>query len=62
MKTKAKKEEKKVEYKYSKEQIVKSKTFINNVDLLKAILEDNKEYTIKEVKEIINNFMKGKVN
>ena len=47
MKTKAKKEEKKVEYKYSKEQIVKSKTFINNVDLLKSILDDNKEYTIK---------------
>lgn len=49
------------EDKFSKEQIVKSKKFQNNVDLLNAVLKENKKYTLKEVNEIIKNFKKGKV-
>ena len=61
-KKEAKKEIKKVaEEKYTKEQIVNSKTFINNRDLLNAVLE-NKSYSKTEVNEIIKNYKKGKVN
>ena len=62
-KTKTKKVEvKKVEDTYSKEQIVKSKRFVNYVDLLNATLKNNKKYTLNQVEEIIINYMKGKVN
>ena len=58
----SKKEAKKItEEKFTKEQIVNSKTFIENRDLLKAILED-KSYSKKEINEIIKNYKKGKVN
>lgn len=61
-KKETKKEIKKVtEEKYTKEQIVNSKTFINNRDLLNAVLE-NKSYSKTEVNEIIKNYKKGKVN
>ena len=61
-KKETKQEVKKVtEEKYTKEQIVNSKTFINNRDLLNAILED-KSYSKKEINEIIENYKKGKVN
>ncbi|MBS1340469.1 MAG: hypothetical protein HP028_04730 [Clostridia bacterium] len=61
-KKETKKEVKKVaEEKYTKEQIVNSKTFINNRDLLNAVLE-NKSYSKKEINEIIKNYKKGKVN
>ena len=49
------------EDKFSKSQIIKSKSFIDNTDFLKAVLKDNKKYTLTEVKEIIKKFMKGKV-
>lgn len=58
----SKKEIKKVtEDKFSKEQIVNSKTFINNRDLLNAVLED-KSYSKNEINKIIENYKKGKVN
>ena len=61
-KKETKKEVKKVtEEKYTKEQIVNSKTFINNRDLLNSILE-YKSYSKKEINEIIENYKKGKVN
>lgn len=61
-KKETKKEAKKVaEEKYTKEQIVNSKTFINNRDLLNAVLE-NKSYSKKEINEIIKKYKKGKVN
>ena len=61
-KKETKKEVKKVaEEKYTKEQIVNSKTFINNRDLLNAVLED-KSYSKKEINKIIENYKKGKVN
>lgn len=61
MKTSKKEMEKTTsEEKFTKEQIVNSKTFIENRDLLKAILED-KSYSKKEINEIIQKYMKGKV-
>lgn len=48
--------------KYSKEQIIESKKFKSRVDVLKVILDENKTYTIAEVENEINKFMKGKVN
>lgn len=55
------KKEKQNEDMFSKSQIIKSKSFIDNADLLKAVLKENKKYTLTEVKEIIKNYMKGKV-
>lgn len=62
-KTNKKKTEKVVnEIKFTKEQIVNSKKFAKNVDLLRATLKENEKYTLKEVYKIIENFMKGKVS
>lgn len=63
MKT-AKKKEKNdeiTEDKYTKNQIINSKTYVNNRDLLNALLSDNKTYSKSQVNEIIENFKKGKV-
>lgn len=61
MKTSKKEIKKVTEDKFTKEQIVNSKTFINNRDLLNAVLED-KSYSKKEINKIIENYKKGKVN
>ena len=61
MKT-SKKENKITEEKYTKNQIVRSKTFIDNKDLLNAILKEDKSYSKKEINKIIENYKKGKVN
>lgn len=60
MKT-SKKGNKITEEKYSKKQIVNSKIFNNNKDLLNALLNENETYTKNEVYEIIEKFKKGKV-
>lgn len=62
MKTSKKEVKKVTEEKYTKDQIVNSKTFINNRDLLRAVLKENKSYSKKEINEIIENYKKGKVN
>ncbi|HBF2202979.1 TPA: hypothetical protein KN025_002569 [Clostridioides difficile] len=46
-------------YKFTKEQIVNSKKYVNRKDLLNAILEENELYSFLEVEDRINNFMKG---
>ncbi|BDR86132.1 hypothetical protein [Clostridium tetani] len=49
------------EIKFSKEQILSSKQFtIIEKDILKALLED-KQYSLKEVKKIIDDFNKKEV-
>lgn len=48
--------------KYSKEQIIESKKFKSRVDVLNVILDENKTYTIADVENELNKFMKGKVN
>lgn len=40
---------------YDKESIVASKSFRHDKDLLNAVLEDNRVYTLKEVKELLKN-------
>ena len=45
---------------FLKEQIYESKKYRNCKDIVEAILEDDKEYTIKEVDALIEEF-RGKV-
>ncbi|HGM1202843.1 TPA: hypothetical protein ACKOJU_003596 [Clostridioides difficile] len=47
------------DYKFTKEQIVNSKKYVNRKDLLNAILKENELYSFSEVEGIINKFMKG---
>lgn len=49
------------ESKFTKEQIVNSKKYVEDSDIVRALLEDGKTYTIKEVDNIIEKFRKGKV-
>lgn len=46
---------------FTKEQILWSKKYANRRDVLGAILEDGKQYTLTEVDTLLDKFMKGKV-
>lgn len=46
---------------FSKTRLVKSLKFRKHRDLLQAALESGGNYTIRQVKEIIEKFMKGRV-
>ena len=46
---------------YTKEQILQSEKYKNRVDLLGAILSDTKQYTLNQVENEIEKFMKRKV-
>ena len=46
---------------FDKHQLVSSKKFMNDKDILSALLEDNKNYSDNEANEILENFKKGKV-
>lgn len=46
---------------FSKEQILASDRYANRRDLVDALLEADKQYTKKEVDEIINGYKKGQV-
>lgn len=46
---------------YTKEQLASSKRYANRRDLLSALLESGKTYTLTEVDALINKFMKGAV-
>lgn len=59
---KGKKVETIIEDRFTKQQIVNSKKFKDNVDLLNALLKDDKLYTLEEVNKRIEDFRKGKVN
>jgi hypothetical protein len=59
---KPKKEEIHQEEKFTKEQLLKSKRYVDRKDLLNALLKNNESYNLKTVDDLINNFMKGKVN
>lgn len=54
--------EEKREITYSKEQILSSQKYRDRRDLLSALLEKEKGYTLKQVEEIIKNYKKKKVN
>lgn len=50
---------KKEELKFSKQQIVSSKRYEKDIDIVRALLVDSKEYTLKEVDSIITRFKEG---
>jgi hypothetical protein len=56
----SKKSESKTENRFTKQQVLESKQFTNK-DLINAILEDGKTYTLKEVETEINKYLKRKV-
>lgn len=58
----AAKEAEKVEVKFSKNQLLAAKRFSGKRDILEALLSDDETYTVKTVEQMIEDFMKGKVN
>ena len=50
----------KKEPKFSKRQLLNSKKYQHQTDLLNAILENDKSYSLSEVDKLINEFMKKK--
>lgn len=49
------------EPKFTKEQIVAAKRFQHRRDLVAAVLDDGKQYTMTEVETLMEKYMKGKV-
>ena len=47
--------------KYSKEQILASARFANRRDLVDALLDEDKSYTMKTVDNLVEKYMKGQV-
>jgi hypothetical protein len=58
----AEKVEQTFEVKFSKKQIASSKRYKDKIDLVNALLNDNNEYSLAEVDELIEKYLKGKVN
>lgn len=46
---------------FSKEQILASAKYRNNRDLVDAILDEKKKYTIENVDSLVEKYMKGEV-
>ena len=46
---------------YTKEQILGSKKYADRKDIVNALLDDGKEYSVSEVDKLVNSFLKGKV-
>lgn len=46
---------------YAKTSLLASKRFADDRDILSALLDDDESYSIAECTELINNYMKGKV-
>lgn len=45
--------------KYTKHNLLNSKRYIKQKDLINALLEDDRKYTLQEVDSIINKYLKG---
>ena len=56
-----KKKEEKDMQKFDKKQIINSKKYSRNRDILEAILKENTSYSTEEVEQKIKDFMKRKV-
>lgn len=50
-----------MESKYCKVDILKSKKFARKRDVLSVVLNDDTKYTVEEVNELYNEFMKKEV-
>lgn len=46
---------------FSKEQLLGSESFLARRDLVDALLEEGRKYSVKETKQIIEKYMKGQV-
>lgn len=46
---------------YTKDQIVQSSRFAQHRDVVSAFLEDGKTYTLQQVEDVINDFLKKEV-
>lgn len=47
---------------YTKEQLSGAERFRSRRDLVEALLENGREYTVSEANQVIHEFMKGKVS
>ncbi len=52
----------KASVKYGKSELMKSKRFLQDRDILKALLNDEDEYSVEEADDILKKWKKGKVN
>ena len=52
----------KVSVKYGKSELMKSKRFLQDRDILNALLNDEDEYSVEEADDILKKWKKGKVN
>lgn len=50
-----------VQQMFNKEQILASKRYCNKKDLVDALLDDKKKYTLETVDSLIEKYMKGQV-
>ena len=46
---------------YTKQNLLSSKKYANQKDLINALLEDDKKYTLNEVDTILTKYLKGVV-
>lgn len=58
---KTKQEAETVEAAFTLAQLLKAKRYADKKDLLNALLNENEKYTIKQVDDTIEKFLKGKV-
>lgn len=61
MTSKTKKTIEKAEPMFPKEQILSANKYRNRKDILGELLDDGKEYSFKQVDDLMDKFMKGKV-
>lgn len=52
----------KASVKYGKSELMKSKRFLQDRDILNALLNDEDEYSVEEADDILKKWKKGKVN
>lgn len=55
------KETKQGEVTFSKQELLQAECYRGKKDLVSALLEDGRKYSLKEVDAVIEKFMKGKV-
>jgi len=54
--------EKVIEGTFTKEDFLKSKKYCNRKDIVNALLKNEQSYSFEEVDDLIEKYMKGKVN
>lgn len=53
-----KKDDLKIENKFSKEQLISAKRYIESVDILNVVLKDDKLYSFNDVDKLVSDFLK----